>query len=334
MSAFVWTFVAVVLTAFVADFFYRRFASGRIRKIIEDVPTFAAIPTPPSPDVEVIRIPTEDNSFLEGCLHLPETDPAGLVLFCPELNGNHWTALHYGRALIDAGFAVLAFDFRNQGGSDCREDYAPIHWVTEFELSDIRAVLDFAETEPKTKDLPIGIFGVSRGGSAALTAACRFPEIRAVVTDSGYGTMALIRHFMNKFSRFVVPDWFFSRLPDWHIDIVLRQALKRSERLRNCRYVHLDREARDSARVPHLLISGRRDSYVAPAVTENIADILGCSDSVWIVEKAKHNKSRDRSPEEYDRRLVDHFRQHLPSDDSKAAEPDDRSHVPTPQQTT
>lgn len=309
-------------TMLAADYIYRRYASGRIQEIVENVPTFAAVPAPPVPDHPTFTVSTSDGFQLEGCVHLPSDDPAGVVIFCPELNANHWTALHYAPALIEAGFAVVACNFRCQPASEPTSDrppeahtYRPIHWVTEYELLDIAAVIDFVEQSHQLSGLPIGLFGVSRGGSAALVAACRHPQISAVVTDSAYAAMPLIRSFMYKFSRFVVPDWFFNRLPAWHVDLVLRQALRRSERVRHCRYVHLDEET-VARSFPTLLINGSRDSYVTSRVTDELAANLGDSATVWQVSRAGHNKSRDRQPEEYDRRIVEHFRRHLVQTDS------------------
>ena len=305
-----WTISGVTLALLLADYAYRRYASGRIRNIVENVPTFAAIPTSSIPNLKTFRVCTNDGIELEACLHLPDKQPSAVVLFCPELNGNHWTALHYARGLVDGGIAVLAFDFRNQGNSDHQKNYAPIHWVTEFELTDIEAMLRHIDGAPDLQRLPIGIYGISRGGSAALQAACRFPQISAVVTESAYAAMPLIRSFMNKFSRFVVPDWFFNRLPAWHIELVLRQALSRSEGFRNCRYTHLDREAANYTK-PTLLISGSRDSYVTPGVTNEIAAILSLDEQSWLVPKAKHNKAREKNPDKYDQVLLSHFRNNL-----------------------
>lgn len=314
MSVFLWVLVALAVVVVVADVLYRQYASRRIRGIIENVPTFAAVPTPPEPEHEVFTIQTVDGIDLQACLYEPDGAPRGVIVFCPELNGNHWTALNYAPALVKAGFVLLSFDFRNQGASGRKAGYEPIHWVTEFELTDLDAVLAYASESERLRDLPLGIVGISRGGSAALIAACRHSRIRAVATDSGYSTMSLIRNFMDRFSRFVVPDWIFSRLPRWHIGLVLRQALERSERRRDCRYIHLEKE---SARLPAgtatLLISGNRDSYVTPNVTRELARVLGREHSVSIFAKARHNKSRMRSPEDYDRMLVEHFEQALPA---------------------
>ena len=316
MSAALWSLAAVGGTALLGDLWYRRFASRRIQKVVENVPTFAAVPTAEQPECPTIQISASDQTEIElqACIHAPRngvllSQAKGLIVFCPELNGNHWTALHYCGALLDAGYAVLAFDFRCQGASGQCDDYTPIHWVTEYELQDVAAVLQYIEADSTLSNLPLGICGVSRGGSAALIAASRFRKIRSVFTDSAYTTMALIRHFMYKFSRFVVPDWLFSRLPAWHIELDLKATLKRSQRALKRTYIHLEKEARRLRQrpVPIQLVSGSRDSYVTPLVTEQVAAALGESAAFHIFDRAKHNKSRDRHVEEYDRLLVSHF---------------------------
>ena len=85
-------------------------------------------------------------------------------------------------------------------------------------------------------------------------------------------------------------------------------SLARSEKSRACRYVLLKPELATYTQQPVLLISGACDSYVTPAVTRTIAAALGQEDNVWIVDKAKHNRSRTKCPDEYDQRIVEHFR--------------------------
>ena len=130
VPVFFWSCCFLLVGVLLADLAYRRYASKKIQGIIENVPTFAAIPTPSIPDYEVLPIQTRDDLILEACIHHPIGPPRGIVVFCPELNGNHWTVLHYGRALIESGFIVLSFDFRNQGRSQHSRAYQPIHWVT------------------------------------------------------------------------------------------------------------------------------------------------------------------------------------------------------------
>ncbi len=304
-----WMFFALVgCTAVFCDFWYHRYASKRIQGILESVMPVGTTLAHPDHSATLMSIPTSDGLNLSGSLYYPAVRAPGLVVFLPELNSDHWTALTYARALMSAGFAVLSFDFRGHGSSVSQDGYEPSHWITEFELIDIESVLAFIKDDPKLSQLSIGMMGVSRGGGAAMLAACRYPQVAAVVADSGFTTMEMIHFFLDKFSRVIIPDWLFCRLPTWHVNRTLRVSLARSEKSRACRYVLLAPELATYTQQPMLLISGACDSYVTPAVTRTIAAALGQEDNVWIVDKAKHNRSRTKCPDEYDRRIVDHFR--------------------------
>ncbi len=71
-----------------------------------------------------------------------------------------------GRDLHDAGFDVLLFDLRGHGQSDPSRLY-----LGRRERNDIRAVMDWAESEGFTHDR-IGWLGYSMGGSTLLMEAC------------------------------------------------------------------------------------------------------------------------------------------------------------------
>lgn len=299
--------VGLVATAVLGEFAFRQFVSPRIRHIFENVPPFNVIPEPECPQATRVSFRTSDNILLRGSLLNGDVEnPAGLILFLPELRGNHWMARRYCHALIENGFVVLAFDFRNQGDSESQEGYTPIHWMTEYEMSDVQAALEFIETDSRLSTLPIVAFGVSRGGVAALMAGCRYPRICGVIADSAFGTMAMTRFFVDRFVRHVIPGWVYRLLPQWHVELTLRQAVQLSEVHRSCRYVHLEKEAvgLDSSSV--LLISGARDSYVTPEIAERLREITGPESELWIASGAKHNMSRNAQPAEYDRRVLEH----------------------------
>lgn len=308
MTAFLYL-AALVCVFAIVELLFRRFAASRIREIFENVPPFGVVPAEHSPDARQLQISTADGLTLSGSLHPPASgqEACGLVIFCPELNGNHWMATHYCHSLLQNGFAVLSFDFRNQGDSDAQDGYTPIHWITEYEMNDLAAVLEFIESDKLLSTLPLGIFGVSRGGVAALAAACRYPRIRTALADSSFGTMGMTRHFVQRFGRLIIPAWFFKVLPAWHIDETLRKAIRLSERARGCRYVHLEKEAvhRDDTAVR--LISGKRDSYVSPDVAKALASLFGGEEILWIVDRAKHNMARTVAQDDYDRYVADHF---------------------------
>ena len=294
--------------AFVAcDRAFRRYVTPRICDIFENVPPFNVATENADDSAELISIVTADGVNLKGSLingHL--RDAKGLVLFLPELRGNHWMAKRYCAALIDRGYMVLAVDFRGQGESSSQQGYSPIHWVTEFEMMDVDAMMHFIQSRSTIKTLPLLVYGVSRGGVAALIAACRYSCVNGVVADSAFGTMSMTRHFVDRFVTYVIPQWVYRLLPTWHVDLTLKNGIELSERRRKCQYVHLERERASLDSRSVLLISGGRDSYVTPEIASHLQDIVGEGCQLWIAPGAKHNMSRDICTEEYDRRVVDH----------------------------
>jgi pimeloyl-ACP methyl ester carboxylesterase len=300
--------VAIVVILLLMESSFRRFVSPKIRDIFENVPPFNVIPEPENPDAQRIEFRTSDGLLLRGSLlNADVPDPPGLVLFLPELHGSHWMARRYCDALLKQRYVVLSFDFRNQGESEAMTGYVPIHWMTEYEMTDVEAALEFVESNEKLDSLPLVAFGVSRGGVAALLTGCRYPRIRAVIADSAFGTMAMIRFFVDRFVQHVIPEWLFALLPNWHVKITLKQAVHLSEAGRKCRYAHLEDEVKGLESANVLLISGARDSYVTPVIAGKLHEVIGKQAELWLAAGAKHNMSRAVQTEEYDRRIVAHL---------------------------
>ena len=305
---FAFLLAGLVATAALLDWTLRRFASRRIADIFENVPPFNVVTEGEQPQARQIRIPTSDGLQLAGSVLWPDrTCPLGLVIFFPELRGNHWMARRYCESLLNEGFAILGFDFRNQGHSDFCLDYSPIHWITEYEMTDVSAVLEFIESDPDLSTMSLFAFGVSRGGVAALVAGGRYPRIQAVIADSAFDTLPMVEHFVGRFSRYVIPGWLFTFIPSWHIDLALRQGLQISEKRRKCQYVHLQNEVSGLADTPVLLISGSRDSYVSVDVAKLLQRLIGPKAELWVVENAKHNMARTTATAQYDARISQHF---------------------------
>lgn len=303
----IWISLIGIVAIFACDLAFRRYVTPRICDIFENVPPFNVVVEPPLEHAERISICTADGVTLKGSLinsHL--RNAKGLILFLPELRGNHWMARRYCSVLVSRGYKVLSVDFRSQGESGSLPGYSPIHWVTEFEMADVDAMMTFIQAQSTLNSLPLLVFGVSRGGVTALLAACRYPHIRGVVADSAFGTMSMTRYFVDKFVTYVIPLWVYHLLPDWHIDLTLRNAMTLSEKRRNCCYVHLERECASLQNVAILLISGARDSYVTPEIAKKLQMVVGSRSELWVAPGAKHNMSRAVCTAEYDERILAH----------------------------
>ena len=124
-----------------------------------------------------ISFNNSDGEALSGILDLPTGEPAAFALFahCFTCSKNLKAAGHIARAMMNAGIAVLRFDFTGLGQSEgAFED-------TTFSsnVSDLLAAVDWLAANYRAPDI---LFGHSLGGTAVLQAAPRVPSAVAVAT--------------------------------------------------------------------------------------------------------------------------------------------------------
>lgn len=289
------------------------FARVMLRDFESKLTSLKASPIEPDAVAEPIEFTTADGITLRGSLHgNVDRSPRGLIIFCPELNGGHWSAAEYCRGPIEAGFLVLSFDFGDQGESDSRTGYEPLHWLTDHELRDVRAALEFVRSRTDLRELPVGLMGFSRGGTAALAAAALDRSVKAVVVEGAFSTDALQMHYTIRRATMYAPAWFMNLVPAWHIKVTLMLCRWMSERRRNCRYTNLERLLPRLSDRPVLLIAGGHDTYVPIEVARVMASqIAGEECEIWKVRDARHNRARRVDEEAYDDRIREFFQRNL-----------------------
>ena len=299
-----WLILGIALGLLVIDFLFRVTIVLMVTPMFERQPAFSVVRAEPQESAECVSFSSGDGLTLRGSLY-HGADPRGVVVFCPEFDGNHWTAMRYAVALWQAGYALLAFDFRNQGESDAQPDYKPLHWLTEYEVSDLQAAIDFVQSRPGLAGLPLGVFGISRGGAAALAVASRRSDVAWVVCDSIPPVATMMTHYARRWAELYVPHILFKLLPEWHIRSTLMLVRQWSQYRRRCRYTVIEPALAKLSGRPVLMISGDRDSYVKPEIIRPLARRIGSSCQFWVVAGARHNEARSTIAEEYDRRIVE-----------------------------
>lgn len=294
--------------------------SRAVMRMLENSPPLNAGEFGSDPRATELSFQTEDGLTLQAChFRQPDRPSRGLVLFCHELGGNRWSAMSYCEGLFAAGFEVLSFDFRNHGTSESKPGYEPLHWLTEFEVSDIRAVLKLIRSHDDLSSQRLGLFGISRGGAAVLAAAAEADNVECVACESAYSTRTMMSLFSQRWVSLLVPPWMSGWIPAWHVEISLFGGRLYSELKRKCRYIHLERflPALKNRRV--LLISGAQDNYVRPEIATALHEGLGPdSAELWMVPKARHNGARQADEEGYDRRLIEFFSALVPAQSDDA----------------
>ncbi|MCC7424184.1 MAG: alpha/beta fold hydrolase [Planctomycetaceae bacterium] len=294
----------------VFDLIVRTICGRLVLRHFERKIPFAVEQATPNLSAERIEFPSADGLTLRGSL-LRHTDqkPRGLVIFCPELEGSHWSANNYAAGLFAGGYDVLSFDFRNQGESDSTPGYEPMHWLTEYEVSDVLSAIRYARSRADIASLPIGLFGISRGGGAALAAAIRTPDVQVVACEGAYSTESLMLHYVLRWASLYVPAWVMRRLPIWHVRGTLVLVRWFSGWRKRVRHVTIERSLPVLSDRSILMIAGGRDTYVTPQITEILAKRVDPTrELLWVVPAARHNEARHVDQAGYDERLLEAFR--------------------------
>lgn len=241
----------------------------------------------------------------------------GLVLFAPEFLADMHSCARYCRPLVEAGYDVIAFDFRGHGESGNFPGYTPRQWVTNHEMSDIRGAISFCLRWLEERNLPaeLGLLGVSRGGCAALLAAAEFPEVRAVATDGAFSTDAILEFLMKRWAyifatvRVIYENhppafWRFMR---WMLLCVARREF-------GCSFPSVRKSVARMKPRPILFIHGEKDSFLPVEVTSRMLyQLAGQPKYLWIAAGARHSQAVTLHPETYARLLTDFFDTHLSS---------------------
>lgn len=316
-----WTAVIIILGGLIVDLTLRLLAARLILPVFERKPLFGGAPQVSEEAGEMVSFPTTDGLTLSGRIYRQSQQPArGVIVFCPEMEGDSTSALYYCEALWNAGFDVVGLDFRNQGASDSLPGYEPPHWLTEYEVEDTLAAVRFVRGQEDWADVGVGLVGISRGGGAALTAASRDKAIQRVAVEGAFTTDQLMEHYTLRWAALYIPQWLMNLFPLWHVRGTLAMVRHISQLRRKCRYVRLERAISKLNDKPVLQIHGERDSYVPKETAEVLARRLPADHTFWLVAGANHNKAREVDAEEYDRRLVEFFE---PLQDHKLASPDE-----------
>lgn len=147
---------------------------------------------------------------------------------------NRSELLNLGVKLCELGYHVLLPDLRGHGTSGVSYTSLGI-----YEKDDLNAAVNFLKSKKNTQGQlivdgnRIGVYGVSLGGYAALTAAAENPTIKVVIADSAYPnpnwlTQSVLREmfssdppFLNEFADWGLRGYFWGHYNDGSAELAL-----------------------------------------------------------------------------------------------------------------
>jgi len=248
--------------------------------------------------------------------------PAGLsrpptVVFFHEFGADRRSAGTYAGWLLEAGYAVLAFDSRGHGDSKNTDDYVPRQWATDRELADGEAALAYVRSRADLDATRLILFGVSRGGVVATALASVDPDIAAVVTDGMFDTRRTLREYMERWvCVFGDISWLRSRLPHWVFAMYEKATMLVSELRLGVRFVELE-EALVRRGCPLLMVHGEADSYIDVSHARTLYELASPAKELWVVPGARHNQAAMVAEEDYRKRILQFIGRFLPASVSR-----------------
>jgi uncharacterized protein len=104
------------------------------------------------------------------------------IIIIPTTRGGRGDRLHLANLFAQNGYSVLTYESRR-----CA-DMGPIS-LGYKEVSEVGDALAYLRTRSDVDPNRIGVTGFSSAGATAIMATARYPEIRAVLAEGGYGDL-------------------------------------------------------------------------------------------------------------------------------------------------
>jgi dienelactone hydrolase len=132
-----------------------------------------------------VRVPIGDRRLI-GDLVLPDAAP-GVVLFAHGSGSSRHSPRnqYVARALEEHGLGTLLIDLLTPEEESIDDFTAQYRFDIPMLAARLVTIVDWLRRQDATAALPIGMFGASTGGGAALTAAAQRPDAIAAVVSRG-----------------------------------------------------------------------------------------------------------------------------------------------------
>jgi uncharacterized protein len=237
-----------------------------------------------------------DNCPLSAILLHPENPNGKVILICHGIRHDKRSGIRFVQYLLKDGYTLLLMDFRNHG-----ESGGHITTYGYHEKEDLRAAVRFVRNQGLTGSL--GVLGASMGAAVALQAAAGFDEIRALVLDSPFASLEQIA-----FEQTIG----VTRLPKFAIYLPVQLACWWSRYVEDFPVSEVSPLlSAQSLKCPLFLIHGDADRKIGVHHSRQIFETAPEPKELWICEGADHLGTYLKNPQEYQRRVLNFFRQHL-----------------------
>jgi pimeloyl-ACP methyl ester carboxylesterase len=129
---------------------------------------------------ETVHFTTSDGVVIAGTMYISGSSPRPTLLCLHQWRADRSTYAALAKALVVAGYNVLAIDMRGYGESNKTADGKTVRPDREA-VKDVEAAMTFLRSNPAVDGKRIGIIGASYGSSNALIYAAGDPGVKTLV---------------------------------------------------------------------------------------------------------------------------------------------------------
>lgn len=245
-------------------------------------------------EFEPFKTLTEDGVVIEGWF-IPAKKKTGACVVAMHGWGASRSDILSNTAFLAEHFNLVYFDFRNHGKSGGKKTS-----LTCLEIKDLESVIRFLKKEKKDVVQQIGLYGFSMGGSVAISAGAKIPEIRAVLAESPF---ASFNQTVKRFAKL------FYGIPEWIVPLTLFFARMRlGFNPEKCSPLYYVSELSPRAL---MIFQGGADERMPVTEGKMLYEKAKEPRELWIVPQAGHGDISEKVPEEYKEKLLKFFREWL-----------------------
>lgn len=212
------------------------------------------------------------------------------------LSANRGEMLARAAILSRSGYHTLLIDTRDHGDSE-----GTVTTLGALEVNDVRGAMAYLATRPEVNQEKIGILGHSAGGATAIISAARISQLRVVISESAYSSVAdmavpVVTALTGRppFPSTGVVLWFLDQETGTSVSAVspVTDVAKIAPR-------------------PLLVIHGEKDDLIDLGHEKRIFEAAGEPKDRYLVAGAGHVNIVEADPVEYERRVVTFLDEYL-----------------------
>jgi len=246
---------------------------------------------------ETIDFSTADGINLKGWFIPAAGGETGkTIILCHGWGTNRGDLLRDTHFLAEKGFNLFYFDFRGSG-----ESGGSISSVGYLETRDFDAAYDFLKARRQHAMEHAAVFGTSMGGSVAVFAAAKYPELRCLLAENTFRSY-----------RRVIANWSWLRTKVPYYPLVPMTLAFVKMKLGADPEPFSPVHNIGKVKIPVMLINGDNDDIVPLPDAENLFGMCKAEKKqLWIITGASHGKCAEVGGEVYKNKVAQFFAENL-----------------------